>query len=123
MAGSAQTIKDAAHLPVLTRQLYVDGNAQKPAPYGVLDKRLVGGWRNWKNKLCVSQGTTLKNATCDTCHLPMADCIGHFGYLDLELPVFHVGFFRQIIQTLQCLCKVSDSCFVGVTAHCSTAPR
>lgn len=35
----------------------------------------------------------------------MADCIGHFGYIDLELPVFHVGFFRAIIQVLQCVCK------------------
>jgi len=36
----------------------------------------------------------------------MNDCVGHFGFIDLEYPVFHVGFFRLIIQTLQCICKV-----------------
>jgi len=36
----------------------------------------------------------------------MQECVGHFGYLDLELPVFHIGFFKLTIQVLQCICKV-----------------
>lgn len=36
----------------------------------------------------------------------MQDCVGHFGYIDLELPVFHVGYFRTTIQVLQMICKV-----------------
>ena len=35
----------------------------------------------------------------------MSDCAGHFGYIQLELPVFHVGFFRHTIVILQCICK------------------
>lgn len=31
--------------------------------------------------------------------------MGHFGYVKLELPVFHVGFLRNILTTLQCICK------------------
>jgi len=31
--------------------------------------------------------------------------VGHFGYIDLELPVFHVGYFRSIISLLQTICK------------------
>lgn len=31
--------------------------------------------------------------------------MGHFGYIDLELPVFHVGYFRNIINILQTICK------------------
>lgn len=31
--------------------------------------------------------------------------MGHFGYLDLALPVFHVGHFRNTIQILQTICK------------------
>lgn len=31
--------------------------------------------------------------------------MGHFGYIDLELPVFHVGYFRSIICILQTICK------------------
>lgn len=35
----------------------------------------------------------------------MADCAGHFGFVKLALPVFHIGFFRAVIQILQDVCK------------------
>ena len=35
----------------------------------------------------------------------MVDCAGHFGYIKLELPVFHIGYFKNIINVLQCVCK------------------
>ncbi len=50
-------------------------------------------------------GTSQKDQSCRTCGKGLADCPGHFGYIDLELPVFHVGYFRAIIQVLQCVCK------------------
>ena len=40
----------------------------------------------------------------------MADCAGHFGYVALELPVFHVGFFKAVISILQKICKVRRIC-------------
>lgn len=40
--------------------------------------------------------------------------MGHFGFIDLELPVFHVGFFRLVIQLLQCICKVILVLFFAV---------
>ena len=39
----------------------------------------------------------------------MADCVGHYGYIRLVLPVFHVGFFKHVLGILQCICKVSAS--------------
>ncbi len=42
---------------------------------------------------------------CDTCGQGLAECVGHFGYIDLSLPVFHVGFFRFIVTILQTICK------------------
>lgn len=39
----------------------------------------------------------------------MADCVGHFGYIKLVLPVFHIGFFKHVIGILQIICKVSDA--------------
>jgi DNA-directed RNA polymerase III subunit RPC1 len=32
---------------------------------------------------------------------------GHFGagYIKLELPVFHIGYFKNTQQVLQCICK------------------
>ena len=56
---------------------------------------------------CNLQGTSQKDSSCDTCGKALADCIGHYGYIDLELPVFHVGYFRSTIVILQNICKVS----------------
>jgi len=52
------------------------------------------------------QGTNQKDADCATCGKGLNDCIGHYGYIDLELPVFHVGYFRSVISVLQTICKV-----------------
>lgn len=51
------------------------------------------------------QGTNQKDSPCQTCGKNLNGCVGHFGYLDLELPVFHVGYFRSIIMILQSICK------------------
>ena len=37
----------------------------------------------------------------------MSDCVGHFGYIKLALPVFHIGFFKHVLSILQVICKVS----------------
>lgn len=50
-------------------------------------------------------GVLLKLALCETCGGLLATCHGHFGHVRLALPVFHVGFFKQIIQVLQMICK------------------
>lgn len=42
----------------------------------------------------------------------MADCAGHFGYIKLVLPVFHIGYFKAIISILQEICKV---CYTETT--------
>lgn len=47
------------------------------------------------------QGTSEKDRPCETCGKNLADCLGHYGYLDLELPCFHVGYFKAIIGILQ----------------------
>jgi DNA-directed RNA polymerase III subunit RPC1 len=35
----------------------------------------------------------------------ISDCAGHFGFIRLELPVFHVGFLRHTLSIVQCICK------------------
>lgn len=51
--------------------------------------------------LCFFQGTSEKDRPCLTCGKNLADCLGHYGYLDLELPCFHIGYFKAIIGILQ----------------------
>lgn len=53
------------------------------------------------NRVCGVQGTSEKDRPCETCGKNLADCLGHYGYLDLELPCFHVGYFKAIIGILQ----------------------
>lgn len=51
------------------------------------------------------KGTNSKDSPCQTCGKNINECVGHFGYIDLELPVFHVGYFRNIVNILQTICK------------------
>ena len=82
-------IVNTAEFHVFERALYKMPE-RKPQPNGVLDPRL---------------GVSNKRATCETCGQMLADCTGHFGYISLELPVFHIGYFRNTLQILQCICK------------------
>eukprot|EP00249_Psilotum_nudum_P032294 c47628_g1_i1 orf=1-606(-) len=88
---SPQEISKAAELQVVERSLYQLPERQ-PFQNGVLDARM---------------GTTRKkkDAQCTTCFGSLATCPGHYGYIKLELPVFHIGYFKNIIQILQCICK------------------
>ena len=56
--------------------------------------------------LTLEQGPNDKNTYCDTCGEEATRCVGHYGYIKLLLPVFHVGYFRPTINMLSCICKV-----------------
>jgi DNA-directed RNA polymerase III subunit RPC1 len=49
----------------------------------------------------------LKDSVCETCGQKMQECAGHWGYLKLVLPIFHIGYFRPVINILQEICKVN----------------
>jgi len=52
---------------------------------------------------------------CQTCGKNLANCAGHFGYIQLELPVFHAGFFKHTLTILQCICKRCSRVMVATT--------
>ncbi|XP_022912626.2 DNA-directed RNA polymerase III subunit RPC1 [Onthophagus taurus] len=87
---SSESMQQQAHIHVVAKNLYNQDLQRTPIPYGVLDKRL---------------GTNSKDSPCLTCGKHLNECVGHFGYIDLELPVFHTGYFRSIINILQTICK------------------
>ena len=64
------------------------------AEYGPLDMRM---------------GVSGKRDECRTCGLKLQHCNGHFGNIKLVLPVFHVGYFKKVIQILQSICKARKS--------------
>jgi len=87
---SGQEIAKAGVVQITERSLYKPLE-RTPLDGGILDTRL---------------GTTNKqHGECLTCKGNIMQCSGHFGYLKLELPVFHVGYFKAIVHVLQCVCK------------------
>ncbi|XP_034935802.1 DNA-directed RNA polymerase III subunit RPC1 [Chelonus insularis] len=87
---SRHNIERQAHIHVVAKNLYSQDSQHTPVPYGVLDRRM---------------GTCSSVTPCETCGKSLNECIGHYGYIDLELPVFHVGYFRSVIGILQSVCK------------------
>ncbi|XP_027910039.1 DNA-directed RNA polymerase III subunit 1 isoform X1 [Vigna unguiculata] len=63
---------------------------KKPIHGGLLDPRM---------------GPANKSLGCATCHGNFHDCPGHYGYLNLALPVFNVGYLASIVEILKCICK------------------
>jgi DNA-directed RNA polymerase III subunit RPC1 len=87
---SAQQIQQSSHLHVKCKQLYNQDQNRTPIANSVLDLKL---------------GVSQKGATCATCNQGLNECVGHFGYLDLALPVFHIGHMRTTVTILQTICK------------------
>ncbi|KAL3917569.1 MAG: hypothetical protein SGILL_004651, partial [Bacillariaceae sp.] len=86
---SPSEIQRLAEFQVTSRELF-SMPSRKPAPGGCLDPRL---------------GVSDKISVCATCKRKLVDCAGHFGYIRLALPVFHIGYLRHTLHLLQCVCK------------------
>ncbi len=87
---STQDIVNQGVIEVSDRSMYDIERGREPTQNGVLDKRL---------------GISGKIAHCATCELRLQDCTGHFGYVRLPLPAFHIGYIRFTITILQNICK------------------
>ena len=42
---------------------------------------------------------------CKTCGCKVDECPGHFGHIDLAMPVIHVGFIKDIKMLLESTCS------------------
>ncbi len=61
-----------------------------PIPTGVMDPRL---------------GTLEPGQRCQTCGNTYLGCPGHFGHIELPVPVVHVGFTKTILTLLRATCR------------------
>jgi DNA-directed RNA polymerase III subunit RPC1 len=84
-----QEMAKLAETPIINRELY-KYPTKEPMEYGPLDPHL---------------GTSNKKADCLTCGEKLEGCPGHFGSVKLSLPVFHIGYVKQIQATLRMICK------------------
>ena len=85
---SSSDISKLSTIECVNRDLYDEH--KQPVPYGPIDLKL---------------GVNQKNYVCHTCGKKIDLCPGHFGYIRLHLPIFHIGFFKAIIDILRCICK------------------
>ena len=57
---------------------------------------------------------------CGTCGAKsIGDCPGHFGFYELDVPMYHLGFFGQVVMTLNCLCLVWTSIYFSTVVQLS----
>mmetsp|Transcript_23130 Transcript_23130/g.57033 ORF Transcript_23130/g.57033 Transcript_23130/m.57033 type:complete len:423 (+) Transcript_23130:127-1395(+) len=96
---SAEEMQRLAEFQVTSRELFTPPT-RTPARGGCLDPRL---------------GVCDKVSTCGTCKRKLQDCAGHFGYIRLALPVFHIGYMRHTLRLLQCVCKSCSRVLLGDT--------
>ena len=111
--GGAEIVR-AGEIQVCSQRLYELDHNRTPVRNGkphftllsALIARLAG---------CLDPrlGVSDKVSECQTCGKRLADCTGHFGYIKLELPVFHIGFFKAILDILQCICKSCSRVLLG----------
>ncbi|CDW53832.1 DNA directed RNA polymerase III subunit [Trichuris trichiura] len=85
-----RSLRQEAVVQIVKTQLYVKEKDFVPLEFGPLDRRM---------------GPNNAISKCATCGNSFQNCAGHFGFLDLELPIFHLGFFRHTVQILQSICK------------------
>ncbi len=61
-----------------------------PIPHGLMDSAL---------------GTIDPGTRCTTCGNRIGGCPGHFGHIELQRPIVHVGFNKTIYKILQVVCR------------------
>ena len=83
---SPEIIKKCSVLHVTSHDLYEKGN---PKVGGLCDLRL---------------GTIDRQYICQTCFGDIINCPGHFGHIELHLPVYHVSFIKTLYKILQTVC-------------------
>ncbi|KAL4512347.1 hypothetical protein ABPG72_005349 [Tetrahymena utriculariae] len=88
---STNEIIDMAEV-CLDEPLFYNQTTRAPLNRGPLDLRMGPSMRE-------------NNLKCQTCNQEMLECPGHFGFIKLALPIFHIGFFGDVINVLQCICK------------------
>ena len=94
---SPAEMQRVAEFQVCSRELF-SMPSRTPAAGGCLDPRL---------------GVSDKVSTCATCKRKLVDCAGHYGYIRLALPVFHIGFIRHTLHILQCICKTCSRVLIA----------
>ena len=62
-------------------------------------------------------GTTDRRFLCSTCKHDMRACSGHFGHIDLALPLFNPVYIELTLKVLRCVCYFCSGLLVPPRRH------
>ena len=85
---SPEEIRKMSATKVITADTYDDDGF--PIDMGLMDPHL---------------GVIEPGLRCKTCGKKVDECPGHFGHIDLAMPVIHVGYVKEIKKLLQSTCR------------------
>jgi len=85
---SPKEIRAMSATKIITADTYDDDGF--PIDMGLMDPKL---------------GVIEPGLRCKTCGGRVDDCSGHFGHIDLAMPIIHVGYAKIITQILQSTCR------------------
>ncbi len=85
---SPEEIRKISAIKVITADTYDDDGF--PIDMGLMDSHL---------------GVIEPGLRCKTCKCRVDECSGHFGHIDLAMPVIHVGYVKDITRLLRASCK------------------
>lgn len=68
-------------------------------------------------------GTSERGFLCSTCGHKSDNCIGHFGYIELAKPVFHIGYIGKIKKVLESVCFFCSKLRIEKSSLHSPKPR
>ncbi|KAH7647446.1 DNA-directed RNA polymerase II largest chain, partial [Cryptosporidium bovis] len=57
-------------------------------------------------------GTIDYHILCETCHMDIKSCPGHFAHIELGKPMFHIGFINTVLKLLRCVCYACSKLFL-----------
>ncbi|MGC8608664.1 MAG: DNA-directed RNA polymerase subunit A' [Thermoplasmata archaeon] len=86
---SPDEIRKLSQIKVITADTYDDDGY--PIEHGLMDLHM---------------GVIEPGLRCATCGGKVDECPGHFGHIELAMPVVHVGFVKEIKMFLDATCKV-----------------
>lgn len=97
---SPAEIVKLSEVQVVAPSYYTIENPEQPTPNGMLDPRMGG--------------SSIRQ-TCATCgDKIIGDCPGHFGHIELKVPVFHTMFLAHILRNLKQICKYCSRVLLNV---------
>ena len=86
---SPNEVRAMSATKIITADTYDDDGF--PIEMGLMDPRL---------------GVVEPGLRCKTCGRKVDECPGHFGHIDLAMPVIHVGYVKEIKRLLKSTCRV-----------------